>query len=117
MSVSLFIAIALGVLMLVGFVALTLLWALTEEMPRLEEVPFYERMEAGTWGVRLLRVGRRQMRALRLINEALGGDLGAAKYLIEHPPGTIIEGISEPLAREMAAALAAAGAEVELFEG
>lgn len=110
------VAVAVGIVLLVGFVGLILLWALTEEIPRLgEHHPFHERLEAGEWGVRLLRVGRRRMRAMRLVNEVLGGDIAAAKHLVEHPPAIVVEGISEPLARELVAALAEAGAEAELM--
>lgn len=111
---SVVVIVVIGI-MLVAFVALVLLWAITEELPRSGRVPLYERLEAGDWGVRLLAVGRRRMRAMRVVNEVLGGDLGAAKAITEHPPAIVVEGISAPLADEIVAELAAAGAEAERF--
>ncbi len=117
MSLSAIIVAIVAALMIIGSVALVLLWAFTEELPRMNErVPFYERLEAGTWGVRLLKVGRRHMRTMRLINEVLGGDIAVAKAATENPPSIIIEGISEALAREIVAELGEMGAEGEVFE-
>ncbi len=67
------LVVLIGLLLLVGLVGLILLWTVTEELPRVTRVPYYERREAGMWEVRLLRVGRRKSRALRIINEVLGG--------------------------------------------
>jgi len=117
MSLSAIIVAILAALMIIGSVALVLLWAFTEELPRINErVPFYQRLEAGTWGVRLLKVGRRHMRTMRLVNEVLGGDIGAAKAITENPPSVIVEGISEALAREIVTELGEAGAVGEVFD-
>ena len=106
----------IAVIMIIGFSALVLLWAFTEELPRMKErVPFYERLEAGEWGVRLLTTGRRHMRSMRLINEVLGGDIGTAKAMSENPPVVIVEGITEALAREIVAELEETGSKGELF--
>jgi hypothetical protein len=109
------VVLALGLLMLVVFVALILLWAFTEEIPRLQRTPYYRRLDEGPWGVRLTAVGRRQMRTTRLVNEVIGGDLGAAKHLVEHIPSVVVEGISESLAQELVAAFIETGAEAEPF--
>ncbi len=109
------IIVAVGVVLLIGFVTLILLWAFTEELPRVEEhVPYYKRLDQGKWGVRLVKVGRRRMRAMRLVNEVIGGDLSRAKYIVENPPAVVVEGISEELAHELAAELQKTGAEVEV---
>ncbi|MCB0078337.1 MAG: ribosomal protein L7/L12 [Anaerolineales bacterium] len=111
------VVLIVGVLMLVGFTALIVLWATTEELPRLKRYTrFNERLEAGDWGVRLLRVGRRRGPTMRLINEVLGGDIGTAKHLVEHPPSIIVEGIAQPIAEEIVAAFAEKGAEAEAFK-
>ena len=116
MSMLAIIVGVIAVIMIIGFTALVLLWAFTEELPRMEErVPFYERLEAGEWGVRLLTTGRRHMRTMRLINEVLGGDIGAAKAMSENPPVVIVEGITEALAREIVAELEETGSKGELF--
>lgn len=109
------VVLSIGVLLLVAFVALVLLWAITEELPRVERTPFYERLEAGEWGVRLEKVGRRRTPAMRVVNEVLGGDIAAAQSMTAHPPAVIIEGISQPLAEEIVAALAEVGSEAAAF--
>ena len=117
MSLSAIVVAIVAALMIIGCVALILLWAFTEELPRMNErVPFYERLDNGTAGVRLLKVGRRHMRTMRLINEILGGDIGAAKAITENPPSLIVEGISEALAREIVSELGETGAVGEVFE-
>lgn len=116
MSLALVAVAAILVLMVLG-VALVVLWAVTEELPRTQRVPFYERLEPGEWGVRVERVGRRKMRTMRLANEVLGGDLAMAKAIADHPPAVLIEGVSEALARELVAALGDAGAEAVAFRG
>jgi ribosomal protein L7/L12 len=110
-TVAVVAIVVLGILL----VGLVLLWAFTEELPRTQRVPFYERLEPGEWGVRVERVGRRKMRTLRLANEVLGGDLATAKAIADHPPAVLIEGISEPLARELVTALGDAGAEAVAY--
>lgn len=110
MSMSLLV-IALAGAMLVCFVVLILLWAITEELPRTRRTPFYERLAPGEWSVQLVSVGRRRMKAMRVVNEVLGGDIGVAKAAVDYPPTTIVESISEGVAFEIVEALAAAGAE------
>ncbi|MGB0388057.1 MAG: ribosomal protein L7/L12, partial [Ardenticatenaceae bacterium] len=113
MSMQAIIVALIAGIMIIAFVALVLLWAFTEELPRMERVPFYERLEAGEWNVRLLAAGRRQIGTIRVINEILGGDIGAAKAMAENPPVFIIEGINEALAREIVAELEKKGAQGE----
>lgn len=105
------LVIALAAVMLVILIALVLLWAITEELPRGSRIPFYERLEPGEWSVQLVSVGRRKARAMRVVNEVLGGDIGAAKAAVDHPPATIVESINEGIAFEIVEALADAGAE------
>lgn len=111
------IVLGIGLLLLVSFVVLVLLWAITEELPRVERTPFYERLEPGEWGVRLEKVGRRRTPAMRVVNEVLGGDIAAAQSMTAHPPAIIVEGISQPLAEEIVAALAEVGSEAVVFQG
>ena len=106
--------VIIGVLMVL-FVGLVLLWAFTEELPRTKRVPYYERLEPGEWGVRVERVGRRKLKAMRLANEVLGGDIATAKAITDHPPAVLIEGISELLARELVDAFSEAGAEAVAY--
>jgi ribosomal protein L7/L12 len=116
MSILQIIVSIAAAIMIIGFVALVLLWAFTEELPRVKKhIPLYERLEAGEWAVQLERVGRRQMRTMRLVNEVLGGDIGAAKKMTEEPPVIIIEGVSQPLAEEIVARLQETGAEATLI--
>lgn len=110
MNLSL-IVIGIAGALLVLFVVLILLWAITEELPRTNRVPFFERLEPGEWSVQLVGVGRRKMKAIRVVNEVLGGDIGAAKHAVDHPPATIIESISQTLAFEIVEALEQAGAD------
>lgn len=110
------LVVGIGLAMLFAFVGLILLWAVTEELPNVARVPFYERLEPGRFGVRVIAVGRRRMRAMRVANEVLGGDLAAAKAIVDRPPALLIEGISGSVAWEIVAALEAAGATAEVVE-
>lgn len=107
---------AIGIILLVVFTILILLWAFTEELPRLENrVPFYERLQEGSWAVEITKVGRRKLKAMRLVNEVIGGDISAATQIVERAPIVLIEGISEADAIEIADLLREAGAEARAY--
>ena len=116
MSAAQWIVLILGVAMLVGFTVLIVLWATTEALPRLaSRQSFSELLTPGEWGVRLVAPGRRRGPTMRLINDVLGGDIAAAKYLVDHPPSVVVEGIAEPVAQAIATALEETGATAEVF--
>jgi ribosomal protein L7/L12 len=103
-----------GGLMIVVLTALILLWAFSEELPRTTRVPLYEKMEEGSYGVRLIHVGRRKLKATRVVNEVIGGNYGAAMKIMDALPIVLIEGISEGSAGMVVEALQAAEAEAEV---
>lgn len=102
-----------GGLMLVVLTVLILLWAFSEELPRATRVPLYEQMEEGNYAVRLTHVGRRKLKATRVVNEVIGGDYGAAIKIMDSLPIVLIEGISESSAILVVEALQKAEAEAE----
>ena len=108
------LVIVVGTTLIVVLTALILLWALTEELPRSGRVPLYEQIEDGAYAVRLTHVGRRKTKAVRVVNEVIGGDIGAAMKIVESAPVVLIEGVSEPSARLVVQALEKAGAEAEV---
>jgi len=103
-----------GGLMILVLTALILLWAFSEELPRANRVPLYEQMEEGGYAVRLNHVGRRKLKATRVVNEVIGGDYGAAIKIMESLPIVLIEGISETSAGIVVEALRKAEAEAEV---
>ncbi len=106
-----------GGLMIVLLTALILLWAFSEELPRANRVPLYEQLEEGPYSVRLTRVGRRKLKATRVVNEVIGGDYGAAMKIMNSLPILLIEGISETSAGLIVDALQKAEAEAEVVQG
>lgn len=114
MTQSLLIGVG-GILLIVVLVILVLLWAFTEELPKGNRVPLHEQLEEGHYAVRLEAVSRRKMKAVRVINEVIGGDFGAAMKIAEAVPITLIEGISEESAGTIVKALTEAGAHAEVI--
>lgn len=106
-----------GGLMIVVLTALILLWAFSEELPRATRVPLYEQLEEGTYAVYLTHVGRRKLKATRVVNEVIGGDYGAAMKIVNSLPILLIEGISETSAGLIVDALQKAEAEAEVVHG
>ena len=105
----------IGIVLIIGLAILILLWAFTEELPKGTRIPLYEQLEAGNYAVRLNAVSRRKMKAVRVINEVIGGDFGAAMKIAESAPLTLIEGISEESAATIVDALIAAEAKAEII--
>lgn len=105
-----------GGLMIIILTALILLWAFSEELPRATRVPLYEQLEEGPYAVRLTHVGRRKLKATRVVNEVIGGDYGAAMKIVDSLPILLIEGISETSAGLIVAALEKAEAEAEVVK-
>jgi ribosomal protein L7/L12 len=106
-----------GGAMIVGLVVLIILWAFTEELPRANRVPLYEQLEEGEYAVRLIKVGRRKLKATRVVNEVIGGDFGAAMKIMDALPIVLIEGISEASAAQIVEAFQKAEAEAEIIDG
>lgn len=102
--------------MIAILVALIILWAFTEELPRANRIPLYEQLEEGTYGVRILHVGRRKLKATRVVNEVIGGDFGAALKIMDTLPILLIEGISQESASLVVEALQKAEAEAEVVQ-
>jgi ribosomal protein L7/L12 len=105
----------IATVMVVVLTILIVLWAFTEELPRANRVPLYEQMEEGTYAVRLIGVGRRKLKAVRVVNEVIGGNYGAAIRIVEEAPIVLIEGINQASATLVVEALHKAEAEAEVI--
>lgn len=105
----------IATVMVVVLTILIVLWAFTEELPRANRVPLYEQMEEGGYAVRLIGVGRRKLKAVRVVNEIIGGNYGVATKIVEEAPIVLIEGINQASATLVVEALHKAEAEAEVI--